>query len=132
MRIERVHHSQHHRDMPFKDVVANWWGRVRVIMNKMSRHGRRGNGAAQLRELAQAGSRLGSQAPDGVQKLVGAGPGATSRSWQQLLQDLANAPHQQMESFSAEAKVIAGRARSRAISSSMADFKTWITDNSTT
>eukprot|EP00959_Pyramimonas_sp_CCMP1952_P403018 8444775-Pyramimonas_sp.AAC.1 len=37
-----------------------------------------------------------------------------------------------MGSFSAEAKVIAGRARSRAISSSMADFKTWITDNSTT
>eukprot|EP00959_Pyramimonas_sp_CCMP1952_P076964 1608582-Pyramimonas_sp.AAC.1 len=37
-----------------------------------------------------------------------------------------------MESFSAEARVFAGRARSRAISSPMADFKTWITDNSTT
>eukprot|EP00959_Pyramimonas_sp_CCMP1952_P236849 4949927-Pyramimonas_sp.AAC.1 len=78
MRIERAHHSQHHRDMPFRDVIANWWERVHVIMSKMSRHGRRGNGAAQIRELAQAGSGLGSQAPDGVQKLVGAGPEATS------------------------------------------------------
>eukprot|EP00959_Pyramimonas_sp_CCMP1952_P068257 1424485-Pyramimonas_sp.AAC.1 len=110
--------------MPFRDVIANWWERVHVILCKMTRHGRRGSGAAQLRDLAQTGEKLGFQAPDGVQKLVGSGPSSTSWAvWQHLLRDLASVPHQQMEIFCTEAAVIAGRARGRAISASMADFK---------
>eukprot|EP00959_Pyramimonas_sp_CCMP1952_P331572 6943221-Pyramimonas_sp.AAC.1 len=74
MRIERAHQSQHPRDMPLKGVIANWWERVQVVLNQISTHGRRGNGAAQLRELVPAVSRLGCLVPHGAQKCIGAGP----------------------------------------------------------
>ena len=86
MKVEKVQNSQHHRDMPFKDVIANWWERLHVILSKMGKHGRRENGEAQRRDLAQAGAKLGTQVPDEAQKCVRTGPGATPWSmWLELL-----------------------------------------------
>eukprot|EP00959_Pyramimonas_sp_CCMP1952_P085333 1784361-Pyramimonas_sp.AAC.1 len=103
--------------------MANWREIARVILGRMGNRGRRGNGASRARDLARAGAKLGSQAPDGVQKRVGVGPPATCwTARKDLLWNSGAAPPAQMEHCGIKAGCAA--ARNKARSSFPADFKT--------
>eukprot|EP00959_Pyramimonas_sp_CCMP1952_P380092 7962723-Pyramimonas_sp.AAC.1 len=113
--------------MALQDVSANWWERVQVVLHKLAQHTRRANGRSQSEALAVAGAKLAGQPPGCACKSVGRSPGATTwTSWLTVLLELRDITYQQLDVYAAEAKRVAQRAHSHAVSASLAEFKDWI------
>eukprot|EP00959_Pyramimonas_sp_CCMP1952_P234523 4900028-Pyramimonas_sp.AAC.1 len=125
MRLKHLQQPAKARSAPLRDRVTSWWQQAHTVLDQLHRHRTRGNGIKQQSELSRACWRLSTDFPERVHTVLREQDPVWT-TWQGGLANIGKASIAVLQWLVDSAARVSSRAKGRAISQSMREFREWV------